>query len=113
MQRLSVMPRVVGRPMEMWRARDRQARHQDDVPLALVVVSGDLFVTEPVSEPAGHVALPVLRQAPSMRLAECPYERLAVVLAGAERAQLRWRLLLPPIPFGGQSPTREEGPNHE
>ena len=57
MQSLSVMPRVVWRPMEMWRARDRQARHHDDVPLAFVVVSGYLFM----SEPAWHVALPVLR----------------------------------------------------
>ena len=38
---------------EMWRARNRRARHLDDVPLALVVVSGYLFMGVPV----GHVTL--------------------------------------------------------
>jgi hypothetical protein len=57
MQSLSVMPCVVWRSMEMWGARNRRARHHDDVPLALVVVSGYLFM----GEPSWHVALPVMR----------------------------------------------------
>jgi hypothetical protein len=56
-QCLSVMPGVVWRSLEMWRARDRRARHHDDVPLALVVVGGYLFMAEPV----WHVALTVMR----------------------------------------------------
>jgi hypothetical protein len=53
MQSLSVIPCVVWRSLEMWRARDRRARHHDDVPLAFVVVSGCLFMGVSVR----HVAL--------------------------------------------------------
>ena len=56
-QSLSFVPRVVWQSSKMWRARDRRARHHDDVPLALVVVSGYLFMGEPV----WHVAFPVMR----------------------------------------------------
>lgn len=57
MKSLSVMPCVVWRSLEMWRARDRRARHQDDVPLAFVVASGYLFMGVSVR----HVALRVMR----------------------------------------------------
>jgi hypothetical protein len=85
-QRLSAIPGVMWRSMEMWRARDRRARHHDDVPLAFVVVSGYLFMGVSVR----HVALRVMRfvnvgsrdERESMHLPECPYERVAVDPAG-------------------------------
>ena len=56
-QRLSVAPCVVRRSLEMGRARDRRARHHDDVPLALVVVGDQLFMGDSV----WHVVVPLVR----------------------------------------------------
>jgi len=101
MESLTVVPCVAWQSSKMWRARDRRARHHDDMPLAFVVVSSYLFMRVP----AWHVLSPsnalrvelgpdclfrevssIKRRLPrpstSMRLPECPYERLAQALAG-------------------------------